>query len=91
MVKYGGNSSQGLAHVSSQQKHRAVPSQSSANSECLPRADTWVRPYDQIPTSCRNGFCSLGVEHRPFWPYKILANWAFLSCQVSLKYKAERK
>ena len=53
--------------------------------------DTWVRPYDQIPTSCRNGFCSLGVEHRPFWPYKILANWAFLSCQVSLKYKAERK
>lgn len=63
-------SSQGLAHVSSQQKHRAVPSQSSANSECLPRADTWVRPYDDTATLYMNRFFGVLVKFFLFSPKK---------------------
>jgi len=35
----------------------------STNSRCLPRADTWVRPYDDIPTQCANRFFGVLVEY----------------------------
>lgn len=30
------------------------------------RADTWVRPYEDIPTRCMNGFFDISVEYAVF-------------------------
>ena len=34
----------------------------STNSRCLPRADTWVRPYEDVLTQCMNRFFDFFVK-----------------------------
>ncbi len=37
-----------------------------ANSQCLPRADTWVRPYGEIPMWCMNGLFGVAAKYTDF-------------------------
>ena len=34
--------------------------------ECLQQADTWVRPYDEIPMWCMNGLFGVSAKYPDF-------------------------